>query len=114
MFKGDRISIVLNLDNNNKDSQLTSKCLSNSSFFGIFCGFGGSVCSHFLCDNLHHFIINNSNFPTNPVEAIKKGFETADNYFLNNIAIGKNVELKDRSSASAIICLIIGNCYLIN
>lgn len=53
------------------------------SFFGVFDGHGGCLCADFLRDNLHHYIVNDENFPSNPREAIKRGFKEAEKFFLN-------------------------------
>ena len=42
------------------------------------------MCSDYLRDNLHHFIIKDSQFPLNPKEAIKKGFQSAEKDFIMN------------------------------
>ncbi len=98
---------MLNLDKYNTiqpKSKTWPKCL----FFGIYSGFGGITCSEYLRDHLHHFIINDSNFPSDPSEAIKRGFVAADNYFLNQVALNKNLFLKDKSGACALVLLIVG------
>lgn len=84
-----------------------------SSFFAIYDGHGGSLCSDYLRDNLHHFIIKDSNFPLNPKEAIRKGFQAAENEFLTNYALDSFGEIADRSGSCAIVCLIVDNTIYI-
>jgi protein phosphatase 2C family protein 2/3 len=77
------------------------------SFFGIYDGHGGSSCAEFLKDNLHLLITGDSNFPSNPVDAIRKGCEKAEYFFTTKIAV-KNGEVVDKSGSCAIFCIIIG------
>jgi protein phosphatase PTC2/3 len=53
-----------------RENEVWPKC----SFFGVYDGHGGSSCSDFLRDNLHHFVIKHKDFPTNPKIAIAEGF----------------------------------------
>jgi len=64
---------------NKKDIKNWPQC----SFFGVFDGHGGATCSDFLRDNLHHFIIRDSEFPMNPRQALLNGFKYAEECFLN-------------------------------
>ena len=74
----------------------------------MFDGHGGSSCADFLRDNLHHYIIKDYNFPANPVEALKNGFEAAEKDFLNNHALTEDGEVADRSGSCAVIAILIG------
>ena len=71
------------------------------------------MCSDYLRDNLHHFIIKDSQFPLNPKEAIKKGFQSAEKDFIMNYALNPNGELADRSGSCAVVCLIVDNMIYI-
>ena len=52
------------------------------SFFGIYDSHGGEGCSEYLRDNLYKLIcINNEFFPDSIPEAIKLGFQKAENDF---------------------------------
>ena len=80
------------------------------SFFGLYDGHGGKTCSNFLRDNLHTFIIQDSNFPSNPEQAILNGFEKAENHFID-LALKK----VDKSGSCAVIILIVGKqCFVGN
>lgn len=71
-YNEDRVSIILNISKPEHEGNWP-KC----SYFGVFDGHGGSLCSDFLRDNLHKFIIEDKNFPYKPVEALKNGFSKA-------------------------------------
>ena len=79
------------------------------SFFGLFDGHCGKNCSDYLKKNLLSFIINNNNFPKNPLKSIENGFLKAEKDFFTEF---KN----DFSGCCVLICLIInenifiGNC----
>ncbi|EGR28506.1 protein phosphatase 2c, putative [Ichthyophthirius multifiliis] len=95
--------------NLNQDNQWP-KC----SFFGVFDGHGGISCSDFLRDNLHQFIIKDSNFPLNPTQAIFNGFKEAENQFITQAQQNKEGKI-DKSGSCAIIVLILGKkCYIAN
>ena len=51
-YNEDRVSIILNISKPENETNWP-KC----SYFGVFDGHGGSLCSDFLRDNLHKFII---------------------------------------------------------
>ena len=44
---------------------------------------GGSACADYLRDNLHNFVVQNEQFPQNPVEAIREGFRECERNFLS-------------------------------
>ena len=78
-YNEDRVSIILNiLKPNTRKGEEWPKC----SFFGVFDGHGGAQWADFLRDNLHQFVIKEPSFPGNPEEALKKGFQAAENAFL--------------------------------
>lgn len=52
------------------------------SFFGVYDGHGGASCADYLRDNLHHFVVKDDAFPSNPREALKNGFAKAESAFL--------------------------------
>ena len=84
------------------------------SFFGVYDGHGGSLCADFLRDKLHHYIVREPTFPSNPKEAIKNGFCNAEKRILESCLNGKG-EIVNKSGSCAIICLIVGNlCYVAN
>lgn len=105
-YNEDRVSIVLNIMQppSKKDVENWPKC----SFFGVFDGHGGNTCADFLRDNLHQFIIKDSQFPKNPKQAIINGFKKAENYFLDTVesfAAGRQ-HMLDRSGSCATVALL--------
>ncbi len=82
-YNEDRVSIVLNImrppdREEAKDMDEWPTC----SFFGVYDGHGGSGCADFLRDNLHQFVIREPSFPSDPEEALRRGFETAEREFI--------------------------------
>lgn len=49
----------------------------------MFDGHGGSVCSDYLRDHLHNFVIQNDKFPENPEAAIVAGFKECERNFIH-------------------------------
>ncbi len=49
------MSIIVNVNSGNR--------IKNSSYFAVYDGHGGSMCSDFLRDNLHLYVIQDSSFP---------------------------------------------------
>lgn len=90
------------------------------SFFGIFDGHGGNSCADFLRDRLHTFVVAESTFPEDPKEAIKIGFEKAEEEWTSKHALSGSVadgneQIVDRSGSCAIVILIIDEmCYVAN
>lgn len=83
------------------------------SYFGVFDGHGGSLCAEFLRDNLLDYIVNQAKFPDHPTEAIKAGFDEAENAFLAYVQ--RQTGSYDRSGSCAIVVLIIKDaCYVAN
>ena len=112
-YNEDRVSIIVNM---NKPRGYYKKIWPRVSFFGIFDGHGGETCSEFLRDNLHNFIVhNNEFFPENIPEAIKLAFQKAEKTFIENYALDKKKELKDKSGSCAVILLLVDNkIYIAN
>lgn len=79
------------------------------AFFGVFDGHGGYSCADFLRDNLHQFIIRDSEFPDNPRQAIINGFRNAETYFLEAVEkfSNGNINMLDKSGSCAITCLFV-------
>ena len=113
-YNEDRVSIILNIAKPLKYIGNWPKC----SLFGIYDGHGGSTCADFLRDKLHTFIITDPNFPSNPQQALIKGFEKAEEYFIHNYAVKKDSFthlslLNDKSGSCAVVALIVENiCYI--
>ncbi|CAD8144739.1 unnamed protein product [Paramecium pentaurelia] len=111
-YNEDRVSIILNIVKpQNRANENWPKC----SFFGVYDGHGGSTCADFLRDNLHQFVIKESEFPWNPIAAIKKGFEAAETHFLAYALNSFQKGIPERSGSCAIVCLVVGEvCYVAN
>ena len=78
-YNEDRVSIILNIVKPaHRENEIWPKC----SFFGVYDGHGGSACAEFLRDNLHHFVIKENSFPSDPQAAIVEGFKNAESKFL--------------------------------
>ena len=104
-YNEDRVSIIVNMS---KPRGYYKKIWPRVSFFGIYDGHGGEMCSEYLRDNLHKLICqNNEYFPENIPEAIKLGFSKAEKNYLEKYAIDKNKELKDKSGSCAVILLLV-------
>ena len=67
-YNEDRVSIIINMA---KPHNYQKKYWPKTSFFGIYDGHGGNMCSEFLRDCLHKLILNDINFPENVELAIK-------------------------------------------
>ena len=105
-YNEDRVSIIINM--NKIGNYQSSKPWPKISYFAIFDGHAGNKCAEYLRENLLKLICSNKYFPDNIPEAIKLGFEKADDYFLNNYAI-INGQLKDNSGTCGLILLIVNN-----
>ena len=105
-YNEDRVSIIINMNkpNNYKSSLPWPKI----SYFAIFDGHAGNKCAEYLRENLLKLICSNSYFPENIPEAIRFGFEKADEIYLNNYSM-VNGQLKDNSGTCGLILLIINN-----
>ena len=105
-YNEDRVSIIINM---NKISNYKSSVpWPKISYFAIFDGHAGNKCAEYLRENLLRLICSNKFFPENIPEAIKYGFEKADEFFLNNYAM-INGQLIDNSGTFGLILLIVNN-----
>lgn len=85
------------------------------SFFGVYDGHGGAKCADFLRDNLHQFVIRELDFPWNPYDALRKGFEAAEKSFLDSALQSYARGVPERSGSCAIVSLVVGDtCYIAN
>ncbi|CAK84759.1 unnamed protein product (macronuclear) [Paramecium tetraurelia] len=111
-YNEDRVSIILNIIKpQSRENEQWPKC----SYFGVYDGHGGSACADFLRDNLHQFVVKEPEFPWNPINAIKKGFETAEKCFLQMAQDSFNKGIPERSGSCAVVVLIVGDsCYVAN
>ena len=103
-YNEDRVAIILNiLKPLNLEFEGTWPICS---FFGVYDGHGGTECADFLRDNLHQLVIRDRNFPFNPIEALKCGFQEAERQFTEwaeRQPYGLN-----RSGSCAVVALLIG------
>ena len=108
-YNEDRVAIVLSIVQPVNAVKPWPKC----SFFGIYDGHGGSLCADYLRDNLHQFVIRDTEFPWNPKEALMNGFKKAEERFMA-LAI-KEGKVIERSGSCAVVILIVGDmCYIAN
>ena len=111
-YNEDRVSIVVNLL---KPKEINDNInWPNISFFGVFDGHGGFQCSQFLRENLLKYICINEYFPENIKEAIKFGFQKAENDFLNNMAIKDDIIINNSGSCGLIFLLVNEKIYIAN
>ena len=114
-YNEDRVSIILNI------TQPQFKNVDNwptCSFFAVYDGHGGASWADFLRDNLHQFIIKQNSFPSNPVKAIRDGFQEAEDFFLEIVENAADEAMReagetnyegfvDNSGSCAIVILIV-------
>ena len=105
-YNEDRVSIIINM---NKPSNYKSSLpWPKISYFAVFDGHAGNKCAEYLRENLLKLITSNIYFPENIPEAIRLGFEKADEQFLNNYAM-INGQLRDNSGTCGLILLLVNN-----
>ena len=105
-YNEDRVSIIINM--NRPNSYRSSLPWPKISYFAIFDGHAGNKCAEYLRENLLKIICSSVYFPENIPEAIRFGFENADEQFLNNYAM-VNGQLIDNSGTCGLILLIVNN-----
>ena len=105
-YNEDRVSIIINM--NKPNTYKSPLPWPKISYFAIFDGHAGNKCAEYLRENLLKLICSNIYFPENIPEAIKYGFEKADEQFLNNYAM-VNGQLRDNSGTCGLILLIIND-----
>ena len=105
-YNEDRVSIIINMA---KPKNYEKNYWPKTSFFGIYDGHGGSQCSEFLRDSLHKLILNDPNYPENVEQAIKNGFQNAEQTFLENYAMNPDDSdnVLDRSGSCAVVILFV-------
>ena len=105
-YNEDRVSIIINMA---RPKNYTKNYWPKTSFFGIYDGHGGNMCSEFLRDCLHKLILNDINFPDNVELAIKNGFFNAEKNFLAEMALDPKDDniISDRSGSCAVVLLVV-------
>ena len=99
-YNEDKVSIILTV---NCPKNFKGKYWPKISFIAIYDGHGGNLCSDYLRDNLHNYIIKNDNFPFDIEKSLLTGFENCEKNFLENIALKQY----EKSGSCALVCLII-------
>lgn len=112
-YNEDRVSIILNIM---KPPTFKGSYWPKCSFFAVYDGHGGAACADYFRDNLHQFIIKDSNFPLNPKEAIIQGCAHAEDEFINKHALScSGTEIVNRSGSCAVLALIVDDtCFVGN
>ena len=122
-YNEDRVSIILNIlkpkNKQHLDIEWPQIC-----FFGVFDGHGGSACADYLRDNLHNFVVQNEQFPQNPVEAIREGFRECERNFLSlveqaqaraqHLMTGQTVGPERSGSCATVVMIIDEMIFVIN
>lgn len=111
-YNEDRVSIILNIMQSGKADDVN---WPKAAFFGVYDGHCGSNCSEFLRDNLHKYILRDDNFPNDPVEALRVGFEKAEAEFLRLSLTKDGKCLREKSGSCALVLLFVRDrCYVAN
>lgn len=75
----DKVSLILQISKPKEFKFTWPKC----SYISLYSGYNNNHCSDFLRENLHHYIIKDEHFPTNPKEAILTGLKKAEQDYNN-------------------------------
>lgn len=103
-YNEDRVSIVINIKK--KANWNPKKRWPVCSFFSIFDGHGGPLCSEFLMENLHKYILESNHFPEDIPSAIHEGCELAEQNF-KKLALSKTP--MDKSGSCALVLILTDN-----
>ncbi|EGR30192.1 protein phosphatase 2c, putative [Ichthyophthirius multifiliis] len=76
------------------------------SFFCVYNGHNGVNYADFLKYNLHQYVIQQSSFPQNPIDALIQGFDQCEQAF-SQLDLN-NANQIDRSGSCALVLLIVG------
>ena len=108
----DRVSVIINIT---KPKNSNKKWPKHLSYFGLFDGHGGNKCCNFLVDNFHEYLIRSPSFPNDIEKALCDAFNSSENDFLYNYALGKNNELLNQSGSCGLVTVISDQmCYIAN
>ena len=103
----DKVSMILSISKPKNFEGYWPKC----SFIALYDGKFGKICSNFLRDELHNYIIKNKNFPEDPKKSIYEGFLNAEKDFQKKISENNS----DNSGSCALVLLIIDDkLYIAN
>lgn len=88
-----------------------SNLASPVHFFGLYDGHGGVRCADFLKQNLHTFILTDSELHTDPKNVISRSFVRAENSFFEE---ARRAGLDKSGSCGIVVLIIKDNCYIAN
>lgn len=111
----DRISIILNvIQPASKEPRVSNDKWPKLQIFGVYDGHGGSKCAEYLKDHLHNNIILQPDFPSNILEAIRKGsYKTEDDYL--RVTAPSPDQPHNKSGSCAIVILVVNDdIYILN
>ena len=80
-------------------------------FYGLYDGHGGARCAEFLKQNLHNYILNDSELLTDTKNVILRSFIRAENAFFEE---AKRSGLDKSGSCSIISVIVKDKCYIAN
>ncbi|KRX03971.1 Protein phosphatase 2C (PP2C)-like domain [Pseudocohnilembus persalinus] len=107
-YNEDRVKIITNLQK--PSFKQGTYYWPDIHYFAIFDGHGGVKCADFLQQNLHNYILQQSDFPQFPYQAIQKGVIQAENEFLAQA--DRN---QDNSGSCALVAIFIDAfVYIVN
>ena len=104
-YNEDRVSIIINLNQNLSNKCKEKKEWPKASYFSVFDGHGGNKCADFLKNNLLTLICENKFYPQDIEKAIKHGFNEADKAFLKLVQ-KEGGEITDNSGSCGLILLV--------
>ena len=104
-YNEDRVSIIININQNLSNKCKEKKEWPKASYFSVFDGHGGNKCADFLKNNLLTLICENKFYPQDIEKAIKHGFNEADKAFLKLVQ-KEGGEITDNSGSCGLILLV--------
>jgi len=111
----DRISIILNvIQPQTKQPKIPADKWPKLQIFGVFDGHGGSKCAEYLKENLHNNVILQPEFPSNIVDAIKKGCTKTEQDFLNYAYQGPGKQHNKAGSCAIVVFVVNDDIYILN
>ena len=106
-YNEDRIVIIPHVK---KPKTFTGKIWPKVGYFAVYDGHAGVKCADFLKQNLHNYIFQDSNFPTDIKTAIKNGFLKAEKEYETIAVDSLNQDiLEDDSGSCACVILFVDN-----